>query len=121
LTSSYIRFDILKRGELREHPEAQLGGPSFNWAYQSCKAARRSIAQAHNIKVPVLLVQASDDRVLKPGGQKKFCDAVNRSDVGSCRLERVDGARHDLLIESDQYRNAALSRTIKFFRAKGQF
>ncbi|MEI4484526.1 MULTISPECIES: alpha/beta fold hydrolase [unclassified Phyllobacterium] len=118
-TSSQTRYEILKRRELKYSPEAQLGGPSFNWAYQSCKASRQSVQNAYRIKTPVLLFQASNDRLVKPGGQKQFCDAVNSSRRGSCRMELIGGARHELLIESDQYRNAILNKIIRFFKKQG--
>lgn len=116
LTSSRVRYNILKLGELERHPQAQLGGPSFRWAYKACRAANRSIHQAERIKVDVLLLQASEDRIVKSGGQEKFCNNMNASPEGSCIIRRIAGARHELLIEQDTYRNVVMQEIIAFFR-----
>lgn len=120
MTSSHVRYQILKRHELQRHPQAQLGGPSFNWAYESCMASNLSVRNAGRIKARVLLFQASNDRVVKAAGQQKFCDAMNSSHAGSCRLELMEGARHELLIEKDKYRNRVLKETIRFFTIEGR-
>lgn len=116
LTSSRIRNDILKRGELDRHPQAQLGGPSFKWAYEGCKAANRSIRDAGRISADVLLFQAEDDRVVKADGQQKFCNAMNYARSGSCTLRLVKGARHELLIERDAHRDLVFGELLSFFK-----
>jgi lysophospholipase len=118
LTSSRVRYEILKRGEADRHPQAQLGGPSFQWAYEGCMAANRSIRDAGRISVDVLLFQAADDRVVKAYGQQQFCDAMNSARLGSCSLRMIEGARHELLIEQDVYRNLVLKEMLSFFVRK---
>ncbi|MBY3143803.1 alpha/beta fold hydrolase [Rhizobium laguerreae] len=118
LTSSRIRYDILKRGELDRYPQAQLGGPSFSWAYEGCMAANRSIRDAGRISVDVLLFQAGDDRVVKAHGQQKFCDTMNAARLGSCSLRILKGARHELLIEQDVHRSLVLEEILSFFKRK---
>lgn len=63
----------------------------------------------------VLLIQAGDDRIVKPSGQRKFCSSMNANRQGSCRLKRLDGAKHELLIERDEYRHVVLDEMIDFF------
>ncbi len=119
LTGSRIRYEILKRGELDRHPQAQLGGPSFKWAYEGCLASARSVRDAGLIAVDVLLFQADDDRVVKAYGQQKFCDTMNTTRLGSCHLRVISGARHELLIETDVYRDRVLDETLAFFKQRG--
>lgn len=116
LTGSRTRYDILKRGELDRYPQAQLGGPSFHWAYEACKAAKRSIGDANRIKIDVLLFQAEDDRVVKARGQQRFCENLNSARPGSCLLRKVRGARHELLIEADVHRELVLQEILSFFK-----
>jgi lysophospholipase len=119
LTSSRIRYEILKRSELLRQPEAQLGGPSFQWAYESCVAANNSVENAAKIKVDVLLFQAENDRLVIARGQQKFCGTMNASRSGSCQLKIVKGARHELLIESDAHRAFVFEEMFAFFRSRG--
>lgn len=114
-TSSRVRYELIKRGEPVRHPETQLGGPSFNWVHESCLAANRSVRNAGKIMTNVLLIQAGDDRIVKPSGQRKFCSSMNANRQGSCRLKRLDGAKHELLIERDEYRHVVLDEMIDFF------
>lgn len=114
-TSSQVRYELIKRGEPVLHPETQLGGPSFNWVHESCLAAKRSVRNAAKIMTNVLVIQAGDDRIVKPSGQRKFCTSMNLARPGSCRLKRLDGARHELLIERDEYRHVVLTEMIDFF------
>lgn len=118
LTNSRVRYGILKRGELDRHPQAQLGGPSFHWAHEACLAANRSVVQANQIKVDVLLFQAGQDRIVKSDGQRRFCAVMNATQIQSCFLHHVEGARHELLIEEDRYRNRVLKDMISFFRKR---
>lgn len=116
LTNSRVRYEILKRGELDRHPQAQLGGPSFHWAHEACRAANRSVARANQIKVDVLLFQAGRDRIVKSDGQRRFCAVMNATRRQSCVLRYVEGARHELLIEEDPHRDRVLQDMISFFR-----
>ncbi|WP_317208291.1 alpha/beta fold hydrolase [Rhizobium halophilum] len=118
LTGSRVRYEILKRRELDRHPQAQLGGPSLAWAYEACKAANRSIRDAGRIKVEVLLFQAGADRIVKNRGQRRFCERMNASRYQSCILREIHGARHELLIEQDTYRDLVLGEMISFFRQR---
>ncbi|KQO75960.1 alpha/beta fold hydrolase [Rhizobium sp. Leaf262] len=114
-TSSRVRYEIIKRDEFIRHPETQLGGPSFNWVYESCLAANRSVRNAEKIRTNVLIIQAGDDRLVKASGQRKFCTLLNAARPGACRLIRLDGAKHELLIERDEYRQVVLDEMIDFF------
>lgn len=114
-TSSRVRYKLIKRGEPVRHPETQLGGPSFKWVQESCLAAKRSVRNAAKIMTTVLVIQAGDDRIVKASGQRKFCTSMNVARPGSCLLKRLDGARHELLIERDEYRHVVLTDMIDFF------
>ncbi|OAE48361.1 alpha/beta fold hydrolase [Agrobacterium tumefaciens] len=119
-TSSRVRYEMIKRGEAIRHPEIQLGGPSFNWVYESCLAANRSVRNAGKITTNVLLIQAGEDRVVKAAAQRTFCRLMNANRRDSCRLKRLDGAKHELLIERDEFRKIVLDETINFFERQNK-
>lgn len=115
LTSSKVRDELLVRNEVRMTPSARMGGPSFKWVYEACKASNQSRYNASKIKVPVLIFQATIDEVVNARGQNEFCRKMNSSISGSCRIERVDGARHNLMREIDTFRTPVLTKTLTFF------
>jgi len=120
MTSSRIRFEILVRGEFRRHPEVRLGGPSRKWAYEACEAAARAREEAGRIESPVLVLQAGEDNVVEPKGQEQFCKKMNETNPGSCQITRIRGAHHEMLIETDEYRNRVLSMALEFISAHTQ-
>jgi len=48
----------------------------------------------HRIRVPMLLVAGSDDRICNPGGAKKFVDLLSSTDK---KYIEYEGMRHDIL------------------------
>jgi lysophospholipase len=115
LTHSEVRWNLMRR-EYGENPDAKLGGPSVLWVKLAEEAAKAARQNAANVQVPVLLLQAGDDTVVEPGGQLEFCDRLNQRHPGFCRLERIEGARHEIFMESDLYRRPALELTLDFIR-----
>jgi lysophospholipase len=115
LTHSEVRWDIIRR-EYRENPGAKLGGPSVLWVKLAQEAGITARKNATDIKVPLLLLQAGDDTIVKPGGQFEFRDRLNLTHPGLCRLERIEGARHEIFMESDLYRKPAFDLTLGFIR-----
>ena len=115
LTHSERRHAIATR-EYDAQPEAKLGGPTFGWVAQACQGAAKARRNAGLIRTPVLLLQAGADTVVTPDGQREFCDDMNKAQAGSCRLEPIPGAYHELLVEADEYRNSAIEMALDFIR-----
>ncbi|MCW8329510.1 alpha/beta fold hydrolase [Photobacterium sp. SDRW27] len=114
LCQSQARYKWFR--DLYEHkPELKIGGPSARWVWQGIAAAKRCIAQAPDITTPILLLQGSDDFIVDNRAHNLFCQAMQQADR-SCQLTVIDGARHELLFEADQYRHPALAATINHFR-----
>lgn len=116
-THSPLRWDKVLQVE-NEHPEVRLGGPTRGWADEACTASARMIAQADKVKTPVLVLQAGEDAAVTPEGQDQFCAALARAGVAQCetgRPVRFEGARHELLIESDAHRVPAMTAILAFF------
>jgi lysophospholipase len=115
LTHSELRWNLMRR-EYRDNPAAKLGGPSVLWVKLAQGAAKTGRENSPHIKVRVLLLQATDDTIVRPAGQLEFCDRINDTHPGFCRLERIVGARHEILVESDLYRQPALELVLDFIR-----
>ena len=115
LTHSEVRWNLMRR-EYTDNPAAKLGGPSVLWLKLAEGAARSARQNVANVKVPVLLLQAGDDTIVKPAGQLEFRDRLNETHPGFCRLERIEDARHEIFVESDLYRQPALELTLDFIR-----
>jgi lysophospholipase len=104
------------RREYADNPAAKLGGPSVLWVKLAQEAAKNARENAANVKAPVLLLQAGNDTIVEPEGQLEFRDRLNETRPGFCRLERIEGARHEIFMESDLYRQPAFELTLDFIR-----
>lgn len=116
-THSKIRYDHFLK-TYAENETVQLGGPTRGWAGQVCAASEKIINDAGSITIPVLVLQAGDDTAVTPEGQNEFCDNLKKETGKACfgggpvPFER---AKHELFIESDDYRIPAISRILDFY------
>jgi lysophospholipase len=115
LTHSELRWGITRR-EFGENPSAKLGGPSVLWVKLAQEAGLTARNNASDVKVPVLLLQAGKDTIVEPEGQNDFRDRVNKAHPGFCRLELIEGASHEMLVESDLYRKRVFEFMLDFIR-----
>lgn len=116
-THSPVRWAKVLQVE-NEHPEVRLGGPTRGWADEACTASEQMIAQASQVKTPVLVLQAGEDDAVTPEGQDQFCAALAQGNGAQCeggKPMKIDGARHELLIESDAHRVPAMTAIMAFF------
>jgi lysophospholipase len=109
LTHSKIRYNLSNRIYSLE-PNTKLGGPSVHWVSEACRCSRMSIDLANNIKIPILLLQASNDKIVNLEPQNEFC----RQSQNYCQGLSFEGAYHELLIEKDPIRNKVLSAIFNF-------
>lgn len=90
----------------------QLGDPTMQWLSTSLHATERAIEEAHKINIPVLLIQAGADNIVTSQGQKAFFNNINKCKDND--FLTIAGAKHEILIETDEYRLVALNRTLQF-------
>jgi lysophospholipase len=109
-THSMIRFAITEN-EYANYKKVQLGGPSTRWVVESCHASRRAVSNADKIKTPFLLLQAGSDKIVNLSPQEQFCS----NNAKMCFGYKIPGAAHELFMESDTYRDQALSAVLTFF------
>jgi len=82
-------------------PRLKLGGPTRGWVRQAlCSiGALNAPGVLERLGLPVLIASASDDRVVDTGSH---VDAVRR--IPGARHIVVDGAKHEILMETDPRR-----------------
>jgi lysophospholipase len=115
LTHSELRWNIARQ-EYSDNPAAKLGGPSVLWVKLAQDAGLTARKNAGGVKVPVLFLQAGSDTIVRPEGQFEFRDRLNQARPGFCRLETIDGASHEMFVESDVYRERALQLILEFIK-----
>ena len=111
-TRSLLRYTIALDA-YEQYPEAKIGGPSSRWLAQSCEYSKKSVKEAHKIKIPFLLFSAQSDDIVSEKAQEKFCD--NASEF--CKAFSIEDAEHEIFIERDEIRNKVLTKTLNFFNA----
>jgi lysophospholipase len=98
-TSSLNRFEYQKTIHTL-NPQNAIGGPSVRWVNEALKATKK--IDRLEIKTPVLLFQADNDALVKPGRQNSFCKK------SFCRKIFMEGSKHELMMEVDSIRNPVM-------------
>jgi lysophospholipase len=113
LTSDRMRFER-SLAMLRRDPRLAVGGVTYGWLAAALQSINllRSPSFARNLDVPVLMVTASEDKIVCPQAQVQFC-----RDLPQGRLVRIQGARHELLVETDERRAQFWSAWDRFLAA----
>ncbi|MEY4476151.1 MAG: hypothetical protein RL248_1918 [Pseudomonadota bacterium] len=116
LTHSRERY----RRYLRQYidtPEIRVGGPTYHWVRESLLVGEQIIAEADKITTPVLLLQASEDKVVHNPAHNAFSRAMTLAghpcEGGQPKI--IQGACHEILFERDPLRAEALSAILCFF------
>lgn len=100
-TSDKVRFERIQ-DLLNTTPQLGLGAPTIGWMH----AASRSIMLineptfAAKLKVPLLIIAPSNDRMVSMRATERFASRVKGS-----HLVVVAGARHEILQERDTFRD----------------
>ncbi|WP_322863109.1 alpha/beta fold hydrolase [Aeromonas allosaccharophila] len=111
LTHSHSRYQAFRQ-LYEQYPQIKLGGATAHWIYQGITGADAAIAEAGAIKTPLLLLQAGDDKIVDNTAQDRFC-SLAKCEGG--KPLRIEGAWHELLMETDDKRQPALTAMADFF------
>lgn len=107
----YQRFRQL----FKQQPGLQLGGPSWQWLGAACAVADQMPTIASKIQLPVKILQAGEDVAVTAEAQQLFCEALGKYCAGGAVM-KIEGARHEILFESDGYRIPALTEILRFYQ-----
>jgi lysophospholipase len=113
LSHSRPRYDRFRK-LYEEMPELQLGGPSLCWVWQSLIGIKQSHQLTRQITLPTLILQAGCDTIVNNDSQIRFHAKLAKINP-QCKLVHIPGAKHELLFESDRYRNRALDMILEHF------
>lgn len=113
LTSSATRYRLFRQ-LYQAQPALQLGGPTWQWLSQACQVADEMPKLAQRIKTPVLMLQSGAEKAVSNAAQHAFCQQLGHYCVDG-KVQQLAGAKHELLLEADSYRDVALTKTLTFF------
>ncbi|NQZ82882.1 MAG: alpha/beta fold hydrolase [Colwellia sp.] len=102
----------------QSQPEIQLGGVTIHWLNEAIKAEKAIFKSVSNLKTPIRILQAGNDTIVDNNAQRAFCKKLHQSKSQYCPDEKpvvINGARHELFFEQDQYRNKALNYCLEWF------
>ena len=109
LTSDDAMFSFVGR-QLRRHPELSRGGPSFAWMHSALRECRR-LRSERPPRIPSLVLLGTEERIVDMKVIRSVCAGWTEAE-----LEMIDGARHELLLETEAVRTHVLDRASAFFR-----
>lgn len=108
VTHSEARFTLNKR-LIADMPGLALGSPTFGWINQAFAGMDQLAADHRQLTMPVMLLQAEKDKVVQLAPQTAFCQSLP-----DCSLVPLPGAGHEILMERDAIRDAAIERIRAF-------
>lgn len=116
MTSCRVRYPYYD--ELCEIiPKIKLGGPSPWWVYQGLKAGLDATENAQSIETPLILFRGSRDKVVENSAQDIFMQELEKSNSLASLIE-IPGAKHELLLESDEYRIPMMTKLFEFLKER---
>lgn len=113
LTHSKLRYEAMMN-MYENNPSTKIRGPSYQWVYQSCIAFKKIFKDLQKIEIPIILIQAGEDKVVTANAQKKFVFEMKKLGKNVQGL-LINGAYHELLIEKDNYRIPVITTILDFY------
>ena len=97
---------------IREHEELAIGGLTVGWVYGALKRTKEMISPGwiKKIEQPLLLLNATKDKLVNPKENKKICSQSNRVIIEDINSE------HEILMETDLIREQAWNAIDEFLK-----
>ena len=108
LTTDPAMFEMM-RAQLVAHPELSLGGPSYVWLREAL-AETRHLAGRAAPSLPAVTWLGSNERIVEVPRIHERMDGWKGG-----RLEMIQGAEHEVLMETDALRKQVLDGLEKLF------
>lgn len=112
LTHSEARYSWFTQ-LYKNEPRIRLGGPTWQWLSESLRAMVLLPIVAPRIQLPVLILQASEDKIVTAPSQQQFFQRLQHE---ACQLLPIAGAQHEILMETDAMRQPAVAALRRFFQ-----
>ncbi|KGY11016.1 lysophospholipase [Vibrio tubiashii] len=113
LSQSLVRYRWF-RDLYEQKPQLKIGGASTRWVWQGLMSCKQCYLMTRHLKQPLLVMQAGEDQIVSNPAQFQFMKKLARTNT-QCAFKIIQGAKHELLFEKDEYRNQALDATLAFF------
>lgn len=94
ISENRYRYQFDER-EKDEH--YRTNGASLTWTRESLNVSKKILKNANLVKIPVILMQASEDHLVNPQGQNDFAKLS-----GNTKLIRFEGAKHEIFNATDE-------------------
>ena len=106
---AYVRRDESRYSANEIWEGMALGGPSVRWTWQSTKYNQkmRKKKNLRKIKTPLTIVTGDKDIRADLEGHRKFCQDL-KNVGGACEMTLLKNSFHEIMVESDFYRNQAM-------------
>lgn len=98
-----------QRAQLATHPELALGGPTLHWLHAALIETRRLVAMPAP-DVPAYVAIGGSERIVDPAPVARLMASWPGG-----RFDRVEGAEHELLMESADVRQRMLDGAARVF------
>ena len=100
VTSDRLRYERAQE-VLRAAPYLAIGSPTIGWVSAACGSISviNSSAFIEGVKVPILIVAASNDKFVCTAAIERFASRLK-----NCTRIVIAGAKHEILQERDQFR-----------------
>jgi lysophospholipase len=108
LTHSNVRYQLFRQ-EYKQQPSLQLGGVTYQWLAAATDAMNKIEASAAQFPVPTRVLISGADRVVDNNRIHRVVKQIPDAEISV-----IEGARHELLFESDTYRTPAMTALFDF-------
>lgn len=108
LTHSEIRYRQF-RAEYKQLRSLQLGGVTYHWLAEATKAMAHIESTAKDFHLPTRVLVSGADKVVDNRRIRRVVAQLPNATVST-----IEGARHELLFESDSYRDQAINALFDF-------
>jgi len=113
LTHSKVRYEAMMK-MYENNPSTKIGGPSYQWVYQSCITFKKIFKELHKIEIPIIVIQAGEDKVVTASAQKKLVLKLKKLGKNVQGFNIID-AYHEMFIEKDEFRIPVITTFLDFF------
>ncbi|SNY58998.1 lysophospholipase [Pseudooceanicola antarcticus] len=111
LTTDRGMYDYMRR-QAQAHPELMIGGPTMKWLNEALREMLR-LARMPSPAVPCLTFLGSLESIVSP---QRIRDRMAAWPGG--KLELVEGARHEVMMEGDEIRRRTFDACAAHFEAQ---
>lgn len=108
LTHSQIRYQLFRQ-EYKQQKSLQLGGVTYQWLSEATDAMTQIENSAAQFTLPTRVLMSGADRVVDNRRIRRVIEHLP-----NVQVDVIEGARHELMFESDCYRTPAIKLLFDF-------